>query len=1043
MQISDIHFRDDRQNQIAGHLSAIERVLAAVRSRLALHRVDACFLAVTGDIAYHGRETEYALATPFLKKLLDGLRAELAHATCQIVLVPGNHDCDFETQYPEIALRSRILKTDGLEDVTGLEATIVTCIQKPYRDFESRLAPISDKDHLVSEPGPCVQIHEFKVSGNVIRFYALNTAWMSERDETPGKLVFPPAGLSEPLSAPLPSLSIVLQHHPARGWFRPSNARDLTRRLEGLADIILTGHEHESDDASVSRTTGAQVNYIEGYAFQCDGAKGQPTSAFKVIVVDTAMQSQVTYNLILDSDGIYLPETENPPARPLISNPKRLESSFIWSEKGNAFATDLGLPVTHVKRGRVTLDDLFVYPFVRQVPRQPPSTTSNERLSADRIPWLHERTIIVGGELCGKSTLAKKFFADASQSQDLVPVFVRGIDIKSTSPRDCSALIDDAFTKHYSSAKERYRQLPKERKVLIIDDIHRSSKRGEAIDKVLRWCADQFGTILCFADNMLMLDEVGDGPEERILPLFARYEILPFGHSKRNELIYQWCTLGESQENIPEVKRRTARVVQQVNAVLGKRFVPYVPLFVLGILQQIETSGGPDNYTASQGAVFEALATLKLQMNFKEDLLTAKNYLAHFAFALYERRQRFMTISEFDKWHDGYCKEFKLRLDAGDYRRRLVDSQIFQVLDDEVGFLHRFGYYLYVADYFARHIEEPETQARVREMFRSLFHEETSNILVFLCFKASGHTEFIVQMMLESARSVFPQHLPATLEDDARLIGDQIASASPPELDSLCPDTRRARMLEASDGHEPNPYGNLREDDLRLEDEAESNYPPELRECYAAVRSIQLLGQILRNFYGTLGGNQKVEISRAAYELAMRVVSWYFCFITENQRAVAEGLARVIVRDHLREYSDSERLGLEVQRTLHALTELVSTGMIKRAADATGMRALEPVYSEVINGDDGKPLSAAYGLIGLEIALNVSPTTPLEKIRAASKDLRGNLYALRILQHLVLAHLSASFVEEKVTQQVCAALGIKEPPKVVSDGALKQLPRPK
>ena len=875
LHLSDLHIRTDRQHFLSNS-EASERVLNGVRARLGEHSVDACFLVITGDIAYHGLQPEYEVAGRFVDHLIEGLRED-PNRSCEPVFVPGNHDCDFNTEYGESKLRSLLLTAEKLEEVsTAEEAAPMLCLQLPFRQFADSYMPATSR--TIRHYGPCVDAHDFTVSGAKVRFYLLNTAWMSQREEIYGKLLFPTAGLSVP-DANWPDVAVVLQHHPA-GWFRPSNRREISRRLESLADLVLTGHEHESSDNRVDRAGGAQMDYIEGYALHCDG---EPSSAFKVIILDSEIGSQITYDMALQND-VYAPVNVTPIGQPLRRNPKRFEQDFSWDEKGREFAFDLGLPVAHERRDHVTLDELFVYPLVRES-RELTDKKPGARLSFDTIPWVGNKTVVLGSDLCGKTTLAKRLFAEARLKHDLVPVYVRGIDVTGSKVAVCNRLIETAFKLHYLTPAERFLQLPKERRVLIIDDLHKSKLRGAALDAVVRWCDRQFGTIIIIVDNVLMLDELtpNNGNEERLLDTFARYEILPFGHIKRDELVLRWCALDESNRDLEDAKRKCAKYVERVNALMGKRFVPHVPFFVIGILQQLEMNSGPDSSTASQGAVFEALATLRLQANFKNDIVLAKNYLAHLAFALYQSRQRYMLRAEFEQWHKGYCDEFKLQLEPKEMCNRLVDAQLLQVFDEEIGFRHRFGYYLFVAEYLARRMEDPASRQAVAQMFKEVFHEETANILIFLCFKATGHAEFVVRSMLEAAGTVFADAPVATLDSDAKEFGSAISN-SKLELASLRCEERRTNLLENRDTNDGlAPYGSLRDDDLAEEASVESAYPEEMRETYAALRTIQILGQILQNFYGALNGDLKAEVTRTAYELAMRLTGWYFQILLKTK----------------------------------------------------------------------------------------------------------------------------------------------------------------
>jgi 3',5'-cyclic AMP phosphodiesterase CpdA len=88
LQLSDIHLKKE-SNAVVAKLSGIRGVIEAHAANL-----DACVIAVSGDIAYSGKDAEYTVAT----HLLDSLRS--ACNDCNLIsyvcCIPGNHDCDFD-----------------------------------------------------------------------------------------------------------------------------------------------------------------------------------------------------------------------------------------------------------------------------------------------------------------------------------------------------------------------------------------------------------------------------------------------------------------------------------------------------------------------------------------------------------------------------------------------------------------------------------------------------------------------------------------------------------------------------------------------------------------------------------------------------------------------------------------------------------------------------------------------------------------------------------------------------------------------------------
>ena len=53
------------------------------------------FVIVSGDIAYSGKADQYSLATTFLSAISDCIKKQV-DIPLSFIVVPGNHDCDFE-----------------------------------------------------------------------------------------------------------------------------------------------------------------------------------------------------------------------------------------------------------------------------------------------------------------------------------------------------------------------------------------------------------------------------------------------------------------------------------------------------------------------------------------------------------------------------------------------------------------------------------------------------------------------------------------------------------------------------------------------------------------------------------------------------------------------------------------------------------------------------------------------------------------------------------------------------------------------------------
>jgi predicted MPP superfamily phosphohydrolase len=92
LHLSDIHFREN-ETEIQERASAVR---AAVQSRCT--GLSSIIVVFSGDLVYSGKQSQYNIASVFIDHLMGQLRTILGVEVMGPVIVPGNHDCDFETE---------------------------------------------------------------------------------------------------------------------------------------------------------------------------------------------------------------------------------------------------------------------------------------------------------------------------------------------------------------------------------------------------------------------------------------------------------------------------------------------------------------------------------------------------------------------------------------------------------------------------------------------------------------------------------------------------------------------------------------------------------------------------------------------------------------------------------------------------------------------------------------------------------------------------------------------------------------------------------
>lgn len=253
LHISDIHFRKNDT-----HL--IERIPSIVNALKPLAS-DAryCVIAVSGDIAYSGKEEEYALANIFFSTLRSELESSERFRVPKIVLVPGNHDCNFDLDQ---SARNPILehlasKISDLSEGSRLSNELLSVLGA-FFSFQKELSPGESKYPWIS------QRITVPIEGLTLTFLCHNTALTSQYKEIQGGLRFP-IGIAQDAGPENTQTGLILtiMHHPYN-WFDAENSRDLKNHVNSNSDIVLTGHEHEEGAYTTVTFSGENISYIEG-----------------------------------------------------------------------------------------------------------------------------------------------------------------------------------------------------------------------------------------------------------------------------------------------------------------------------------------------------------------------------------------------------------------------------------------------------------------------------------------------------------------------------------------------------------------------------------------------------------------------------------------------------------------------------------------------------------------------------------------------------------------------------------------------------------
>ena len=1022
VHLSDIHIFDEEEKNPV--LSRSDQIAAAVTSVAPISAN--WFVIISGDLASSGKSSEYVFVGRFLHQLNDQILARLQDASINFIFVPGNHDCDFSQQHNVRQILLQQIAEDDFDDTvysTFLEA------QTDFLSFE-KLFFSRKEDEIISSR--VFRTEEFILGKYSIKFQLLNTSLMSSPKEKQGKLLFPTKLIDSYQNKSHQSYVISVMHHPY-SWLEATNSRRLREKIEASSDLILTGHEHEGDHYRKERFSGERTEYIEGGILQ--NLKDTYSSSFSVLTIDLEGSTQYVHNFTWDKDGIYKQGGERISV-PLQRNSYRLRSEFKHSEDFMDYLTDAEAKFTHPEKESVTLDDIFVYPDLRRL-YLPGKKKWEPKIIRDDVPlfiYNNHHVLIEGPEKCGKTALAKSLYKDLGKFS-VLPMLIKGDKIKKTNEEYILNLIEESYDEQYQTPEfDYFQQTDIPNKAIIIDNFHKIPTNARGRERVIKFLTTYFGIVVLISNGQLKYDElISRSTEDLEIWRFTHCEILAFGHLRRSDLIEKWTYLGRSlTQSRAELSQRIAQTEKILTELLGSNIVPPYPLFVLVILQQIEAKTPLDatSSSGSYGYIYEALLTMALSRvsRLGVDIDTQYNYLSELAYHLYTLRNNSISLDKLEDWHDNYCNTYSINLNSNEILENFKEATVLRVDDYAISFCYPYLYYYFTARYFRDHMGEVNIRECISEMSQRLHHNESANIILFLSYLTKD--PFILSSILDSSRDLFASYQEFNLEFHVNFLSTLVSTLPEYVIDSSEPDERRREMLTRRD--------ELHED--QIEDEIEGialdnidldRDLDELLQINVAFKTIQILGQILRNFLGSLEGGLKQELAREAYSLGLRVLSFMFQMVESEQSEIIDALIEIVRFRHPK-WSD-ERLIKEVESFIFNLLEGLTFVIIKQVSDSVGDERLTITLNQLSQMAD----NISYRFIDLSIRLDYYRGFPKNEILDLYKEVYNNQFSSHVIRHLAWYHFYLYPTNYATRQSICDRLEIKLQPYVVYDSRPK------
>lgn len=1038
IQLSDIHLSKENSNFILDKIISISSIVGVKDIN-----IDGVIILICGDLVQAGMKEEYDQLELCLASLEETIQKAYVDLPIKFIFIPGNHDCNFNKNKNICnALTESSLESQIKEDV-------LSCLlsrQEDFFNFSKNLAHPSFpalKDKIYWEDKFSFKYDEDKIFS--IKFLNFNTSCLIKKDQEKGKLEYP-ISFSSPLESKKQEncLNVALMHHPL-SWFETTRKNEIEDFLQRNAHVLITGHEHNGDIYNKLKKY-SNILCMESHVFHDNSKEYEEkiNSFYLDKIRNTDEEDEISiknYVYKFENDRfIEIENTDSVVKLATLSSGYELDHSFsMWTK-------ELDIKVLHPRKEKLYVDDIFVYPDLSIIDENilSKSNAKKSNINAKEIIDRKDdikRYIIYGDSHSGKTMLAKVFFRELL-NQSKKPIY---LDCSAIKNADIVSYIDKAFNMQYaSSLVDNYLSLDIDERAIILDNFEKlnlSSKiKASIILKIIEKTTNFYifsneTSSVFYATNTDMLKVLSEN--------FISCKIREYGAKQRSELITKWNNLNLSA--IDEVKNeyRIIEVEKNIGSLLGKSLVPRYPLYITFFLQAMDSRESGNSQVEAYGGLYEIVIRYQLAkvINNKFPLQTLSNYLGELAYYIHRKDIDSMIdkalIREF---HCYYNKKYANDFEVAQILPLLIESEILKEINcgNDISYCFQFDYiyYYFIAKYISDNIsKDASVKEEIKILCGKFNHERYVNIWQFLTHVTND--QFIVDTIIEHAKSIFSTIEPIKFESDI-IFAEKLRITD----DKLC-------VVER-------PYKDQKEERLRLENEEEEiiyntsesdceeikEVQSSMQEFTMAIKTIDILGQLLRNFTGTLGANDKINLLKETYNLGLRTIEFVLSMFRDN----AENIVNYFADEISKKFNiPKDEIQNKVSHLFYHVVSIHSFSTLYRVALAVGSDQLLRPYSMV-----KEQINTTKSLLVLDAFVKLNATKNIETFlsRNDKNIIFQSPFCCNLIRRIVFDFFYMYPVKSSLKQSICKKYEIDYKSVTISDAkkigsALKRVDEPR
>ena len=653
------------------------------------------------------------------------------------------------------------------------------------------------------------------------------------------------------------------------------------------------------------------------------------------------------------------------------------------------------------QKENIKLDDLFVFPNIQ-------AEYDERRINEFQDFWQKRKHVILkGDDQSGKTVICRKLFLDEVEN-DTPAILLSGNEI--LSPINHEQLIKRKFQEQFTGSYSHW--WSKQAKLLIIDDFGHNT-RLQFID----FAKTHFERIIIIMSEDDYLAYFND---EENLADFELLTLRSLGHAKQEKLIKKWLNLSDAQDNGLEIPHgKIDQIEDRLNSIiLHNRIVPRYPFYILSILQTLEGFMPQSLQITAYGHCYQALITAQLisiGIN-KEDIDSSFNFLSRFAFEIFHTRNQ-CSQNRFEQFLHGYKSQYIIKESVVN-RLTNNNSLIIRIHKGRLEFNYPFIYYYFLGNFFARNYEAQKN--RIGEIAEKSYLQKNAYILIFTIHHTQD--DALINIILRHTEYAFNRASAATLsvtetkmlEGTVHELREKILSNRSVEKERQLERQRRDKTEEDSE-------------DIVVDDKSEEDnqFEEDLHNFYRALKNMEILGQILRNKYGSLPRERIEQVIEFVADAGLRLIK----VVTnrENIQSLEGYFIEVLKNEDIPEDNKREIENF-LRKQIRTLVFLIIGSLLKKVV----ISIRKPELLEVVETMVRRKNTPAYDLLYSFFLLDTSEKLSSQDVKKITDTIRKfeksqNIVARRLLSFGVQYYANTHEIHYRLREKLFSSAKYQVP----------------